>query len=124
MKQTSVFTRNLAHAQELAQLAKNERPVQSRTSDNLSVRYRIYTERFENLAHLVSLYFNGATLLDAIGLWQGVSENSTVIEVIGTRAIVDDILALAEDICSINNQSEVLITSEPVKRYSVTRSAL
>jgi hypothetical protein len=123
MKQDSALTRRLAQAQEDVAAAKRA-SINTRTSDNFSVVWRLYTERFPNLAQIVGFYFKGATLFDATGLWEGATESSTVIEIISTRAKQADILALAEDICAINNQSEVLITSEAVKHYSVTQVAL
>lgn len=78
--------------------------------------FRLYTERKPNLADLASKRFEGFTILPAVGTWKGVSEDSAVIEVIGTHDDEANILRLAEDIKRENSQEAVylvkLATSE------------
>lgn len=74
--------------------------------------FRIYTERFDNLAALAAKRFDSFTVLDAVGYWQGQAEKSAVIEVsTDNRAIVRE---LAEDIKVTNHQQAVLITETAI----------
>lgn len=97
MKQTSSLTRNLANAQELHHARR-------------AVTFRVYTETKPNLQRLTARYFEAATLLQAIGLWQGVAEQSTIIEVVGAIADLQSVVNLAGDIGYCNAQTVVLIT--------------
>ena len=69
--------------------------------------YRLYTERFDNLASLVSRHFDDATLYDTVGIWQGKTELAAVVEIVTDN--VDKVLNLAHDIRSTNNQHTVLL---------------
>ncbi len=86
--------------------------------------YRIYTERRQNLASLVSGYFDGFTLIDASGHWRGLAEPSAVIEVIQdgdeteTRRRVYD---LAEAIRAANDQTAVLVTEQSADALTFTK---
>ena len=77
-------------------------------------RYRLYTERFDNLATITSNYFEGFTLFESQGYWQGVAEQSVVIEIIASDDDSWRIDALAEFIRRANNQQAVIVTTEPV----------
>lgn len=96
MEQVSSLTRSLSAAQ--VAHAKNR-----------AVAFRIYTERKDNLPRIVARYFTGATLFDALGMWQGLIEQSTVVEIIGTLADAPNVLKLAGDIGYINAQTSVLV---------------
>jgi hypothetical protein len=75
-------------------------------------RYRLYTERFDNIAAIARQRFEGFTLINAVGYWQGASEDSVIVEVVTDDA--SRIKALAEDIRRTNHQQAVMVTSEPV----------
>lgn len=51
--------------------------------------WRLYTESRPNLADIVARHFEGATLLSGTGLWQGKTENCTVIEIV-TEGVEND----------------------------------
>jgi len=73
--------------------------------------YRIFTERKPNLARLASRHFDGFTLTEATGYWQGQPEPSAVIEVI-LDGHPDDkarVYALANLIKHENLQQSVLV---------------
>ncbi len=85
-----------------------------------AVVFRIYTEDFPNLQDLVSRYFGGFTIFPTTGVWAGFTENSTVIEIIGTHADLQTIVHLAGDIRIVNNQTAVLVTWNPTSSLLVT----
>lgn len=81
--------------------------------------YRLYTENAENLIELTARYFDGATLYDALGIWneairyeqpQIKQEQACVIEIVSETDRLQDVLFLAGDIRHTNKQTEVLIT--------------
>lgn len=90
----------------------------------VSAVYRIYTETRDNLVQLVSRYFEGATLYSAVGLWEGQTEPSTTVEIIGVPSDRTRVLQLARAILQVNAQSSVLVTTldsrEGYSVYSVT----
>lgn len=102
MKQTSNLTQSLSLAQELH-------------ARNRSITFRVYTESKPNLPSIVARYFSGATLIPAIGLWQGVEEASTIIEILGSGADVATVVHLAGDIGFINSQVSVLVAYDNVR---------
>jgi len=73
--------------------------------------YRIYTEHkdVEKVAKIVGRYFKGFTLLNGIGYWQGVPEQSLVIEIIGTESDATKVELVAYEIKKANTQEAVLI---------------
>ena len=75
----------------------------------MSTIYRLYTERRANLAELTSRYFDGFTLIEAVGYWQGNAESSAIIEVIGTSFDYARVFALARDIRETNGQQSVYL---------------
>ena len=97
MEQVSSLTRSLSDAQ----IAHHE---------NRVVTFHLYTETKPNLLRLVARYFEGATLFDAVGLWKGQTERSTVVEIIGTIADLQNVTHLAGDIGYVNAQTSVLVT--------------
>lgn len=72
--------------------------------------YRLYTERFDNLAPIVCRYFDGATLFETIGIWQGKTELAACIEILGADDDLDQVLLLAEDIRITNGQQSVYVS--------------
>ena len=85
---------------------------------------KLYTERRPNLPALVARHFDGATIYDAVGLWQGQQEYSAVIEIVEVSAAWSRaaLIALAEDICAANNQSSVLVVIQSdgiIERHDV-----
>ena len=109
MKQTSNLTRRLSEAQE----------IKARAVTNGPVLFTLYTEDRDNLLTLVSRYFAGATLINATGLWEGQTELSKVIEIVGTLADLQKVVFLAGDIKEVNEQQSVLFTYAPVNSFSV-----
>jgi len=76
--------------------------------------YRIITEKKnkEKIVKIVNQYFDGFTIIESIGYWQGQSENSLVIEIdsIGTDYNqIARINNIATQIKSENNQEAVLV---------------
>lgn len=70
--------------------------------------YRIHTEYNENIGDIVSQYFDGFTLVSAMGYYKGEKEHSIIIEIMGE----DNIHSLVSDVSEIirwsNKQKEVL----------------
>jgi len=73
--------------------------------------YRIFTEHknTEHVTKIVGRYFKGFTLLNGIGYWQGMPEQSLVVEIIGTESDRAAIEAIAYEIKKANAQEAVLI---------------
>ena len=93
-----------------------------------AILYRLYTEDVAgaiydcnggNIGALVARYFSGATILPAVGLWQRRTENSVVIEILGTLRDLQMVIHLAGDIKQENAQSFVLVTWIRVSRLDV-----
>jgi hypothetical protein len=86
-------------------------------------RFCLYTEDVnrEGLFALVSELFPGFTVKEATGFWEGVRERALVIEIICDEGLADNIADLADDICTLNNQEAVLVTSERVNVNLVQR---
>ena len=134
MKQTWRVTQQLAANQEQALVARGMRAIEDEqrlnairrrtTGAGQAVRYRLYTENAANLPKLVARYFDGATIYDGLGLWQGEQEQSAVIEVIASRADLQQILNLAGDIRVTNRQQSVLVTWENVSRFDLDETAI
>lgn len=89
------------------------------------VVYRLYTEDKLNLLDLIARYFDGATVINAIGIWQRSTELSKVIEIVGTLADLQNIVHLAGDIRHVNGQSSVLVTWQRLGgRLDITEQAV
>lgn len=73
--------------------------------------YRILTEdrQPDVVDALVQQYLDGATVSRARGVWHRQWENSLIIEVAGTDAVREDVLALAVAIKQANQQEAVLV---------------
>lgn len=78
--------------------------------------YRLYTERRDNLPEIVARFFPGFTLFDAVGFWDNVHEDTTIIEIIDLDGpeVMDHIHELADTIRTANGQHAVLITSHSI----------
>ena len=91
---------------------------------------KLYTEARNNLPHLVARHFSGATLYAAIGLYGGLQEYATIIEIVDddTVGIRASVTALAQDICSANEQHCVLVVIQSadgrLDRYMVSAPTL
>lgn len=85
------------------------------SSHDANAIYRIYTEHVAGVLDIVARYFDGATLTYATGLWRGVQELSVVLEIIGTVADREQIVALCEDIRATNAQHTVLATMQTAR---------
>lgn len=86
----------------------------------MDTRYRIYTEDKPNLQELVGAEFESFTMFLAEGVWRGESENSAVIEILGHAGDRPKVLQVAERIRVTNDQTAVLVTSEPVRSVTLT----
>ena len=105
------LTRQLAETQE--QHAK------AQENDRTTIVYRLYTENAANLSDLVARYFPAATLYDGLGLWQGKEEQSCVIEIVGHRSDLQQVVFLADAIKHTNKQQSVLLTHHRVDTLMV-----
>ncbi len=83
-------------------------------------RYRIYTER-KNIQKSIALalcYFQGFTLFNSIGVWEGTQENSMVFEIIDGNVFADTtvhpVYLFAQALKSLNEQQAVFVTREKV----------
>lgn len=91
------ITRKLAEAQELA-------------AANRQALFTLYTEDKLTLPAIVGRYFDGFTLINSTGFWQGAAEMGKVIEIVAPLADLPKVQALCRDINLTNNQSAVLLT--------------
>ena len=78
---------------------------------------RIYTEDKNPtlVPRLVSLEFEGFTIIKGVGYWKGMPEPATIIEIIDTddspmTDFIDKVERTAERIKAINHQEAVLVT--------------
>ena len=81
-------------------------------------RYRLYTERKLNLRNLVTKAgFQGATIYDTSGIWEGQVEESAIIELIADPTFENQmkIGILADTIKKVNKQDAVMLTMENVQ---------
>ena len=91
---------------------------------------KLYTETRATLPYLVARHFSGATLYPAIGLYGGLQEHATIIEIVDddTAGIRASVTALAQDICTANAQTCVLVVIQSadgrLDRYDVSAPAL
>lgn len=76
--------------------------------------FRLYTQdlnRKELLSLITGAGFRGATLIPAIGLWQGEEERSLIIELVDVDR--DSAYKLADAIKHWNGQDSVLVVEMP-----------
>lgn len=84
----------------------------------MNILYRIYTQDVnrETIRDAVAQYFTNFTfILNAAGMWQGISEASLIVEIIGTLADAANVRAVAVSIRGYNNQDAVLITRSSIE---------
>lgn len=97
------------------------------TPKSTAVAYRLFTEGAESLREslldLIERYFEGATITYGVGLWQGVTEVSAIVDIIGTSDDLQAIASLAGDIRFVHGQSTVLVTWAPVNQLLITGDA-
>ena len=78
------------------------------------IRYRLYVGSGDTMAvaRSVAKYFSGATVFPAMGLWEGMVEESTVVELISRSRDVYAVRRLADELRQAFGQSEVMVTVE------------
>lgn len=69
--------------------------------------YRIYTEDLGNIPEIVSQYFHGFTVFEAIGYWKGKREKTAVVEIVTNERT--EVYELARTIKELNQQENVLV---------------
>jgi len=81
------------------------------------VKYSIYTEDKGNISAMVSMFFDGCTVTNAIGYWKGIQEDSVIITIVckDTKQNRDRIEILQKHIKVHNKQESVLVTCEKIK---------
>jgi hypothetical protein len=81
------------------------------------IAYRIYTERknVDGIKEILDDGFDGYTLIFAAGVWEGETESSLIIEIIGETKQSYTIHCVAKEIAHLNNQDAVLITQAVVE---------
>ena len=79
--------------------------------------YRIVTERknVEDVRKLVDVAFDGYTLIEANGQWQGTAEPSLIIEIVASAHDARLVLATALAIKVLNGQQAVLVQTLDVE---------
>lgn len=76
--------------------------------------YRLLTEdkNRSDIIKIIGRFFESFTLLSAVGYWRGQAEQSLIIEIDATSLDVPNVRerveAIAEEICTSNNQECVL----------------
>jgi len=73
----------------------------------VKITFRIYTEHKNNLAELTAKYFDGFTLLNAIGYWRNLKEKSAIIEIATNNK--KKVLELCNKIKQTNKQQSILL---------------
>jgi len=73
--------------------------------------YRILTENKNRgrIEAFVCATFDGATIFEAVGIWEGTREKSLVIEIDGQKEDRNRVLGLARVIKDYNEQQAVLV---------------
>lgn len=69
--------------------------------------YRIYTEDLGNIPEIVSQYFEGFTVFEAVGYWKGKREKTSVVEVITNERV--KVYEMARTLKELNRQENVLV---------------
>jgi hypothetical protein len=108
MKQTSTLTRRLAANQEHAAYRKGQMA-------QAGFLYTLYVGQPKmavdvTCSSIVARYFPGATIRSAVGLWQGETEFCKTVEIVATRADLQNIVSLAGDLRHVYGQESVLVT--------------
>jgi hypothetical protein len=78
--------------------------------------YRIYTEDInrEKIVKIISNWFDGFTLFEGTGYWNGINEAALVIEIIAEDEDMESIAVIAKKIKSVNRQESVLVSKTEV----------
>jgi hypothetical protein len=73
--------------------------------------YRLFTEdkNHKDIEKIVSRYFDGFTIIPALGYWKGERERSLIIEISSETDEESQIRQLASEIKLYNHQQSVLI---------------
>ena len=73
--------------------------------------YHIYTENINKHAieHIVSKFYDGYTIIETTGYWQGKQERSLIIEILTSDSESTVINAIAARIKRANSQHSVLV---------------
>lgn len=76
--------------------------------------FKIYTERLneDKIKELLSISFDGFTIIHTKGCWKGTEENSLIIEILTENETL--IKAIAQKIKHQNKQEAVLVTAHNV----------
>jgi hypothetical protein len=82
--------------------------VRAHDATNVAV-YRLYTEHKSNLTDIIAQWFDGATIIQTVGLWRGQTEIGAIVEIIGQASDRARIIALARQIRDTNEQQCVLV---------------
>ena len=93
------------------------------------IRYRLYTRNAANLPMLVARYFPCAALFEALSVWEPEShpdyphevttEQSCVIEILGSRADHTDVTLLASCIKQTNREQSVVMTWHDINTQTI-----
>lgn len=88
----------------------------------MAIRYRVYIGEAseDNVTTLALEHFSAATITRGRGLWEGQTEDTTVVEVIDTGDISEQVAAFARRARRIFEQDAVLVTSEGINATLVT----
>ena len=87
------------------------------------IKYTLYTENknIKSIKGILNLFYQGYTIINTLGYWQGKKEKSLKIEVITEKTEKDLIYnkialnCIIETIKKINNQQTILLTTESIK---------
>ena len=73
--------------------------------------YRILTENLnrKRIERIISKSFKGFSLIKSQGFWEGIKENSLIIEISGSKKIAGKVKVSALEIKKANKQDAVLI---------------
>jgi len=85
--------------------------------DSSLLRYRVYvgTGDARGVALQAARYFPGATVFPVIGIWRGVLEGATVVEVLARASEGVLVQRFADDVQQLFEQEAVLVTHDPVE---------
>jgi len=77
--------------------------------------YRIFTEDImrDTVESIMVEFFDGFTIYNATGYWQGAKENSIIIEIVGEQEIENIVQEAGSRIKHALRQEAVLITAIP-----------
>lgn len=81
--------------------------------------FTLYTQEHADLARIVSLHFNGATITHGVGLWSGGFETAAVVTIVSTAGEYARVLKLAADINDTNGQKSTIVTWHDAHRIDV-----